>query len=170
MQITLSSDPDKQVVAHLLQLYLHDFSIIDGMDVDETGCYPYPFLDCYWQEPGRYPFVIRVDDDLAGFVLVHRLSYLHPVFDGHAIAEFFVLRKYRRMGVGCAAALLVFDRLPGVWEVASAALNIPAHAFWRSTITKYTHGRYREVWLQDERWHGPIQSFTSPAVGAPDSQ
>jgi predicted acetyltransferase len=146
-----------------MQLYLYDFSAVDDADVDDAGCFRYPYLDSYWNMPERYPFLIRAAGRLVGFTLVNRYSRLHDPFDGHAVAEFFILRKYRRRGVGRSAAMQLFARFPGKWEVASSATNVPAQAFWRSTIDVYTDGRYHEIWLQDARWRGPVQSFTTPS-------
>jgi predicted acetyltransferase len=150
---------DKPALTNLMQLYLYDFSAVDGADVDASGCFSYPYLDSYWTMPDHHPFLIQVAGCLAGFTLVNRHSRLHDPFDGHAVAEFFIMRKYRRMGAGRTAAMQLFARFPGKWEVASIATNVPAQAFWRSTIDAYTDGRYHEVWLQDSRWRGPVQSF-----------
>ena len=167
MQIALlpAAASDRAALANLIQLYLYDFSEITGADVDERGCFTYPLLDSYWAEAERYPFLIRIESNLAGFALVNRYSRLLNPFDGHAVAEFFVMRKYRRVGIGRAAAVQLFDRFPGRWEIASIATNVPAQAFWRSTIDMYTGGRYHEVWLQDAGWRGPVQSFFAPPDG-----
>ena len=51
-------------------------------------------------EDGRYPFFIRVDGKLAGLVLVRSCSEHNNLSNPHNIAEFFVMKKYRRKGVG----------------------------------------------------------------------
>ena len=163
MEIELSPAgvEEKVLLERLMELYLYDFSEFDGADLDNQAYYGYPYLDRYWVEPGRAPFLVRVDGALAGFVLVFEYSLLGQA--GHMIAEFFVLRKYRRLGVGRAAAFAAFERFPGHWEVSQINENLPAQRFWRSVLTEYTHGEYREVVLADEQWHGPVQSFeTAP--------
>ena len=75
------------------------------------------------------------------------------------IAEFFVMRKYRRMGVGRTAAFAAFEQFPGHWEVSQIFQNLPAQHFWRKVIAEYTHGNYREVVLDNEVWQGPVQTF-----------
>lgn len=154
---------EKPTLSNLVQLYLYDFSPLDGSDVDSAGRFSYPYFDAYWSAPDYHPFLIRADGRLAGFALVNRYSRLHDPFDGRAIAEFFVMRKYRRAGVGRAAAAQLFDRFPGRWEVASSATNVPAQSFWRAAIDFYTDGRYHEIWLQNEQWRGPVQSFVAMA-------
>ncbi len=53
-----------------MQLYLYDFTEFTGDDIDNNGFYPYVYLDRYWDEPGRFPFLIQVDEKVAGFVLI----------------------------------------------------------------------------------------------------
>ena len=77
------------------------------------------------------------------------------------IVEFFVMRKYRRSGAGEAMARSVFDRFPGRWEVREIASNLPAQAFWRTIIGRYTDGRFEERTWDDEKWRGPVQFFDS---------
>ena len=78
------------------------------------------------------------------------------------MAEFFVMRRFRRHGVGEQAAGWLFDRFPGPWEVRQKKENQPATAFWRRAIGRYTDGRFDEEELDDERWRGPPQRFTTP--------
>lgn len=50
------------------------------------------------------------------------------------IAEFLVLPKFRRAGVGTLAARRVFDRHQGEWSVDQLSENVPATSFWRQAI------------------------------------
>ena len=157
IETTRAPIEEKEVLQRLMELYLYDFSEFDGADLDDQGAYGYPYLDRYWIEPERVPFLIRVDEMLAGFVLVCEHSWLgNP---GKMIAEFFVMRKYRGRGVGRTAAFTVFDSFPGHWEVSQIAQNQPAQEFWRKVIGEYTHGNYREVMLDNADWQGPVQVF-----------
>jgi predicted acetyltransferase len=148
----------KHVLRNLIELYLHDFSEYDGADVDEQGLFGYEYLDRYWLESERHPFLIRVNGKPAGFVLVRKIQ-AEPVT--HSIAEFFVMRKYRRHGIGRQAASSIFDMFPGQWSVSQEAGNLPAQVFWRRVIAEYTHGTYSEEHLNTEEWHGPRQGFQS---------
>jgi predicted acetyltransferase len=160
ISIAAASLQDRPVLESLMQLYLYDFSEITQEDVNESGNFPYyDYLPLYWSEPGRYPFLIRSDGKLAGLALVNQHSLVDPDFQGHSIAEFFVLRKYRRCGVGSYAATRLFYRFPGEWQVAELADNTTAQIFWRKVIGSHTREHYREILLKDERWHGPIQIF-----------
>ena len=103
---------------------------------------------------------MKITDRLAGFVLLNHHSI--TVENANTIAEFFVMRKYRRQGLGSQAAREVFDKLPGEWEVRELSENTAAHAFWRTVIGEYTDGRYQERILNDERWTGLVQTFHTP--------
>jgi predicted acetyltransferase len=155
---------EKAVLRNLVELYQYDFSELDGSDVDQHGLFGYRYLDHYWTEPGRYPFLIRVDGRLAGFALVRRGSYLkHPGAPPEevamTIAEFFVMRKYRRRGVGARVARELFERFPGRWEVGEIEQNAVAQSFWRKVIGELTGGRFEEVFRDDSEFRGPIQVF-----------
>jgi len=149
----------KPILRNLLELYEYDESELTGRDTDEHGLFGYKYLDHYWTEEDRHPFLIYADGKLAGFVLVNRRGLLGS--EARVIAEFFVLRAYRRRGVGEEAARQVFDRLPGKWEVAQMACNAGAQAFWKKVIARYTEGRFTETTLDNDRWQGPVLSFES---------
>ena len=91
---------DRQhVLFQLWQLYVYDFSEMDGGDVGEDGRYASSiYLGEYWRDPRRHPYVVRVDGKLAGFVLVHRRERLADDPGVTRMAEFFIMRKYRRRG------------------------------------------------------------------------
>lgn len=153
---------DQSALTQLFQLCLYDASEQFRLDLNALGRYVSPSLDVYWQTPHHHPFLVRVDDVLAGFALVHTTSRVHARFVDYALSEFFVLRRYRGHGVGRNAAMQVLSRLPGSWEISTHALNIPNQAFWRSVLQAYTSGRYREIWHQTAEWRGVIHSFIVP--------
>jgi predicted acetyltransferase len=138
---------DKPVVRRLLELYGHDFSEFTDADVDEHGSYGYRYLDQYWTEPERHPFLFRVDGYWAGLALVRAGT-------PHDMAEFFVLRKYRRHDVGQTAARVVFARFPGEWQVRQMTANVGATEFWRRAIPVEFHEELTD--------HGPVQRFVMP--------
>lgn len=146
----------KHVLRQLMQMYLYDFSEIDGGDVNESGEFPYRWLDHYWTECERSPFLVYSDGHIAGFVLVMASSSPAKGQESRSIAEFFVMRKYRRIGIGRKAAFHVFDRFRGTWNVRQTRTNLAAQAFWRSVIGEYTDGDFDETDVD-----GPVQTFDS---------
>jgi predicted acetyltransferase len=150
---------DAPILANLIQYYVYDMSDIVGVDVGADGRYVPRPLDAYWSDAWRYPNIVRVDGNLAGFALVQQRSRISGDDTTWDVAEFFVMRKYRRHGVGSAVATRVFDAFRGAWEVRELKANHAAIAFWRRVIAAYTKGNFTEALLDDERWRGPVQSF-----------
>ncbi len=131
---------EKAVLQRLLELYLHDLSEFDeDIQLNEHGLYGYRYLDHYWTDEERNAFFVMTGEQVAGFALVRRLSD-----KAHQMAEFFVLRSFRRRGTGEAAARQLFSRFPGNWEVRQIEENAPAQAFWRRVIGGYTGGHFTE--------------------------
>jgi len=83
--------------------------------------------------------------------------------DAREISEFFVLRKYRRRGVGRRAAVKVLEAFPGRWEVAEMEWNVEAQAFWRSVIGDYTRGTFDEFRARHGATDFVVQRFEAPA-------
>ena len=156
---------DLPLLENLFQFYYYDFTELLGGHVGADGRFSPPALDVYWQDSWRHPFLVRVDEHLAGFALVHHRSRITGDTGTWDVAEFFVMRQHRRRGVGSFAALELFERFRGPWEVRQIRANVAATHFWRAVIARHTGGRYREMTYDDERWRGPVQWFdnTLPA-------
>lgn len=127
LEVVDATEHDRAVLRRLLELYRYDFSEFDDADVGPHGEFGYRYLDHYWTEGDRRPFLFKVDGAWAGFALVR-------VGDPHDMAEFFVLRKYRRTGVGRMAAAEVLSRFSGRWTVRQQLTNPNATRFWRAAI------------------------------------
>lgn len=157
-----AAEDERASLEHLVQLYCYDWSeLLTDFHAGEDGRFPGIALAPYWNEEGRHALVLRVDAKLAGFALVggvSRLSGTRGVFD---MAEFFVMRGFRRRGVGLAAAFAAFDRFKGPWEVRQRDENAAATSFWRRAIGAYTGGNYREVRWTGPEWNGLVQSFAT---------
>nr|WP_054403183.1 GNAT family N-acetyltransferase [Paenibacillus solani] len=159
--ITIETAPyqQKSTLRNLMELYQYDFSEFEPDDVNENGLYEYMFLDHYWTEDGRYPFFIRVNTNLAGFALVRELGTTDNDETIYSIAEFFVMKRYRKNGIGQYIAVELFNRFQGIWKVAVLESNKPAQEFWRKIVERYTNNRYQVI--REEDWDGPIQIFSS---------
>ncbi|HEY2179824.1 MAG TPA: GNAT family N-acetyltransferase [Caulobacteraceae bacterium] len=162
--VSLAPSAARQTLSNLMQLYMHDFSQFWGGTADgelgEDGRFgEYPYLDAYWRESGRVPLLIRAGGSLAGFALVNDASHSGRPVDRN-VAEFFIVRKHRRGGVGAAAARAIFSLYPGQWEAAVARRNEGALAFWRQAVAGHPSvGDLEELDLSDARWNGVILRF-----------
>jgi predicted acetyltransferase len=131
VEVIPATADQKPALANLLELYVHDFSEFTEVELGADGRFGYASLPLYWQEPDRRPFLIRVDGKLAGLALICRSQ---KVWD---MAEFFVVRGYRRQGVGMEAAQEVWRRLPGRWQIRVMESNAGARRFWESAIAQF---------------------------------
>ena len=131
VELTPVAEQDKSVLANLIQFCHYDFSEIRGYDLTPHGTFVYRFLDQYFTDDTREACFITADGTLAGFTMTRLLG------DGtREVAEFFVVRRHRRRGVGQAAAHQMFRRHPGRWQLAFDHANHPATQFWlRVTAT-----------------------------------
>ena len=163
-EVSVATLDDKPLLQRLVELYQYDFSEIQGGDLDQHGCFGYLYLDNYWVDADRYPFLVRVNGKLAGFVLVNRLTYW--IDNQLSLAEFFILRKYRRQGIGKVVAFQVFDKFHGKWEIRETAANVSAQCFWRKVVAEYTAGQYIDILFDDEKWKGPAQFFNNASRNA----
>ncbi|MGN7356180.1 GNAT family N-acetyltransferase [Paenibacillus sp. SAF-054] len=70
-----------------------------------------------------------------------------------------ILRKYRRKGIGHAAAKKAFELYHADWKVVQMANNTPAISFWRKVIGDFTDNKYIETFRSDTMKY--IQEFTT---------
>ena len=91
---------ERETLSNLWEKYDYDFSKYDNRDVDELGLYGCKDLDYYWTKKDMWKYFITVDGKLAGFVMVSNLPVVGAQETDYQIGEFFVMRKYRRLGVG----------------------------------------------------------------------
>ena len=121
----------KETLFRLLQYSLYEESLTDLNEMNEDALYEYPYFDAYFAEPEREAYFIRECDTnkLLGFVMVRAHD------QRHSIAEFMVLPKYRRQGVGTQAAKACFALHDGTWEVKPAYGSTQAKSFWQHVIS-----------------------------------
>lgn len=159
LEIFAASEHDKPIVRRMLELYQHDLSPFADADLNEHGEFGYAYLDHYWTERGRYPFLAKLAGKLVGFALVNTHYYLPE--SEYSIAEFFVMKRYRHQGIGQALAWHVFEQCRGTWEVRQLPGNVEAMSFWKRIIGDYTAGAFKEIVDGYGEWKGPILQFTA---------
>lgn len=81
-------------------------------DIPEYGFFT-DAADYYMENEKEHSFFVRVDGKIAGYVVIVDGGYrCLEDENAHNIDEFFITRKYRRMGVGTSAALTAFKMFP----------------------------------------------------------
>jgi predicted acetyltransferase len=151
---------DRLPVQRMLELYQHDLSDLWNQDLDAHGEYGYA-LDRYWDSEGHHAFVATADERYAGFALVNQAVRLGT--EGWWMDQFFVLKKYRRHGLGSILARAVLAALPGRWEIGQMPTNHAAQAFWRKLVGQATNGRFKEHHVAATGWEGVVQVFETDA-------
>lgn len=164
MQIVETNIADRPVFANLFQFYLYDFTEFVDMALENDGRFEESDLDGYWQLAWKHAFIIKVDGEIAGFAMIEDRTQVAGDEDVMDVAEFFVMKKFRKKGVGEYLACAMFDRFPGRWRVRQVEANKPALVFWRKIIGRYTRENYEDtVWRHGSRT-GTVQYFNSREV------
>lgn len=158
------ADPSERVTLHnLMQLYVHDFSEhwsgTSNGNLQANGRFAdYP-LDAYWRDAEHIPLILRIEDHPIGFALLNNISHSGEPVDRN-MAEFFIVRKHRRSGIGRQAAQTIFSRYPGIWETAVARRNVAALAFWRKAAGQHPQAsELQELDIASPAWNGPVIRF-----------
>ncbi|MGZ4730585.1 MAG: GNAT family N-acetyltransferase [Terriglobales bacterium] len=164
LEVLAAAREQAPILANLLELYAHDFSEFHPIDPGADGRFGYKSLPLYWSEPDRHPFLVRMDGKLAGLVLVKRGSEVSGNENVWDMAEFFVMRGYRRRGIGTQVAHEVWRRFPGAWEVRVMQSNTSACHFWARAISIFAGKVIPPVCVEahGERW--TLFSFESERV------
>ena len=145
MEIYLSEvkKEKKEILYRLLQYSLFEESEYDLNEMTKEAIFEYKYFDLYFTEDNRYAFFIkeRETDKLLGFAMINK--YMQKFEDGHSIAEYLVIPKYRRSKIGKKIAFEIFDKYPGNWEVKPSYNSEKAYLFWKNTIEEYTNNNCR---------------------------
>lgn len=162
LTVELAAPHEAYIIKNLYPLYLHDLSghygLQDGPVLNEHGIYEeeaeiqtlaqqYDVQNIWWERPGcLYPFLFKAGSRPAGFTLIATPPHCAPGVD-FFVNEFFVLQPFRGTGLARQAAVSVFERFKGVWELHTnpAAKNIIGQTFWRKTVAGYTDQNYHEA-------------------------
>jgi predicted acetyltransferase len=148
IELIPASAAQKSTVANLLELYAHDFSEFRPAELDDDGRFGYKSLPLYWSDPGRCPFLIKVDGWLAGVALVKSGSEVSDSENVWDLAEFFIVRAHRRQGIGMKIAHELWRRFPGRWEVRVMPSNGAALKFWHVAIATFSRGSVRPLSIE----------------------
>jgi predicted acetyltransferase len=165
-RIQAADHAEQGVLRNLLELYIHDLSeSFPFVQLGADGRFGYPGLAAYWTEPAkRFAFLIKDGGKVAGFALVTVGSPAAHEPDVYDIAEFFVLRGYRRSGVGRRAALRLWQQLPGEWTVRCSESNPHALAFWSEVVAELGQGNAKTSSWSGKTSQFRVFRFTSPVV------
>lgn len=138
-----SAENHRQIVENLFKYYVYDLAEFGKWPCGADGSYSYPssLLNPHWSREDHWPYLIYHGEELAGFCLLRLYPYNTAYYD---IDQFFILRKFKGMGIGQEAFRQAVSARPGVWQTRVMLENIPALNFWRSVIGSVTNGDFQE--------------------------
>jgi len=167
-----NTEGDRLWIQSVYRDYLDDLSPAAGTGtfpaLGEVGHREPDQLFHWFGDPNKFPLVILRSSEPVGFALVVRgavgtgpqrsigqplplrpSSQPHPASQSRSVidyrmAEFFITRAMRRLGIGATAVRLIFSRFAGRWEITEYLRNASAVSFWRRVVASYTRGNYRE--------------------------
>ncbi len=134
---------ERHILENLFSYYVYDMSEYMKWNPDQDGTfagYDTSKFDLYWQQDDHIPYFIKVNNELAGFVLIRRYPSDSTLYD---IAQFFVLRKFKGQGVGKDVLAQVVNAFPGRWQVRVLLENTGALSFWKSAVRNIVGEDYR---------------------------
>lgn len=129
-----------QTIENLMQFYMYDFSQWLPLKLGAHGFFRIQPKDEYWRHPATRPFLIRVDGELAGFVIVDNDTHIAGA--EHNIGYFFLARRFRGQGVAQFVVSVLLSRLPGQWQIFHIDANLPAQRFWARLIPALSAGKF----------------------------
>jgi ribosomal-protein-alanine N-acetyltransferase len=138
-----ASIADYPIIQNMASYYAYDVSEYMGWPQQNDGKHSIgmDFIK-YWQAENTFPLIIKYQDELVGFVIIDKnVSDLSNDFN---IAQFFILRKFKKKGIGRHIAFQCFDKFFGNWEVFVMPGNEGAYRFWRKIIKAYADNKFEE--------------------------
>lgn len=75
--------------------------------------------------------------------------YSNQEYADYVLNSFFILKKYRRKGIGKIACSQFFEMYPGRYAIGQALGNIPAIHFWKSVYEKNSLNVYEKPEIED---------------------
>jgi len=141
MKVELVVAESPEIIRNMFQYYIYDMSEYTKFSPNDDGTYVVDesiiHLNDYWTKSNHYPFLIKVNDEVAGFSMLREFPFLKGYYD---IGQFFVLRKYKGQGVGTKAFNLLVNNFPGKWITRVLPNNIGALKFWERVISEAAVG------------------------------
>lgn len=145
IEIKEISITEKPILENMMKMYCYEWSQYNLFDIDEKGQFPFEkYLHYYFEKPNRYNYFILVNGILAGFALVDDDFPIKNNSD-YSLGEFFIMYKYRRLGIGSYLANYLFDKYKGKWQIGFHPHNIISNSFWIKVVSEYTNGNFELV-------------------------
>lgn len=128
----------------LVQYYECEFSSITGKKPDINGLF---YLDTDVAAADIKAYLAFIEKIPAAMAVTRNYGNNH-----FEIFEFFVIPCWRRRRLGSILAETLWGKHPGRWEIKQIRGADYAVSFWRSAVSHFTAGRYKEDVFEDKYW------------------
>lgn len=112
--IKQASIEEKPILKKLMEPY---FEELNQFFEESRSTEEYKYLDLYWIENGRIPFLINSGETPIGLVLINSYTRIPENNGAKTIAEFYIVKEFRNKGVGTEVAIQIFGK--------KLSMNIP---------------------------------------------
>lgn len=132
---------DYPCIQNMARFYVYDLSrecgeISSDWAMPEDGLYESFDFKNYFTDPSRKAFLVKVYDEIAGFVLFHQET--ENSTNNWNMGEFFIIAKFQNQGIGHQVAQEIWRMHPGKWEISVIPQNKSALMFWERAIIEFT--------------------------------
>ena len=160
--IISASLADYPIIQNLARFYVYEMSRECGLKSSDWACPDdglYESFDFkhYFTEPSRKAYIVKVDKEIAGFVLLYQTD-MQPNTKWN-IGEFFILARFQRRGIGQLVAQQIWQDHIGPWEVTVIPENQRALQFWRKAIKSVFNNNFIEETKLKEGRPDPDQPY-----------
>jgi predicted acetyltransferase/RimJ/RimL family protein N-acetyltransferase len=136
---------DYPCIQNMARFYVYDLSrdcgsILSDWAISENGLYECFNFKNYFEEPSRKAYLVKVYDEIAGFVLLNKAT--EDSTNNWNMGEFFIIAKFQGAGIATRVAKYVWNIHPGKWEVSVIPNNKSALKFWEKSISEFTYGAF----------------------------
>jgi predicted acetyltransferase len=164
-EITRVGPESEPILLNLLEYYLHDMAEWFQFDIGDDGRYGYD-MSRHWEKDDAV-YLARVDGKPAAFAFLSTAGKW--LEDAHIdVEEFFVVRRFRRTGIGKRFISTLWDQQTGIWLIRVLEANAPAVPFWRNSVSSYTGDDYREDQRMVDGQNWSFFSFDNTSTGTHD--
>jgi predicted acetyltransferase len=150
-----SAGTDRTWIGSIYREYLDDLAPVSSTGIfpvlGEVGHREPDQIARWFGDRSAFPLIILQAAEPVGFAMVARnQAPPGPPAVDYRMAEFFIARPSRRLGVGRTAVNLILNRFAGRWEITEYLRNPGAVSFWRRVVAGYTRGSYQERVINGE--------------------
>jgi predicted acetyltransferase len=134
LELIPASSEHLPLLGNLYQFYAYESSDWEQEDVEIDGRFyvSEAYLQLYWQRPDWSAQIILLDGFIAGFLLIERSDV--PGVNALEFADLFILKKYRRQGIGRALVEQVIIASGRPWLVSYYQQDPLAVPFWQTLL------------------------------------